>query len=330
MKYITTTLFVFLTFNSFAQSGQEQFEKCYNELKNAKSLFLNGAFRGFGKNDGKVVKTEGTIALQKDGFNITRYKSLAISEIALLEKIHVEQVSYDGVDVYSYNEDKGEFENKGHWDPLGKNYSGYSKILYNNLSITFDEFKNNKENISMANNENGYVLKLPSTQDRGQLIMDFNTGSLSPKEVIRYNEKDNDIDYVSLTLTNVRYNVSFPLTFFETGNSSLTKPSSLNSTTTQSLLDKRGNSTLLVNGVKAPDWELLSSDGVQKRLSDFKGKVVVLDFWATWCAPCIQAQPLLQSIHEKYKDVIVLGMDFNDRPGVNINDYKEKRKLIMK
>lgn len=51
------------------------------------------------------------------------------------------------------------------------------------------------------------------------------------------------------------------------------------------------------------------------RLEDYRGKVVVMDFWATWCGPCKMAMPGLQKLHEKYKDrgVVVLGMNCWER-----------------
>jgi thiol-disulfide isomerase/thioredoxin len=61
----------------------------------------------------------------------------------------------------------------------------------------------------------------------------------------------------------------------------------------------------------APPIHLLwCSDGQSKELGAFKGKVVVLDFWATWCGPCIRSMPNLRKLQERYKDfpVVILGL----------------------
>jgi len=47
---------------------------------------------------------------------------------------------------------------------------------------------------------------------------------------------------------------------------------------------------------------LTNSDGKKVHLSDYKGKVIVLDFWATWCGPCRASFPKMQELVEKYKD----------------------------
>ena len=64
----------------------------------------------------------------------------------------------------------------------------------------------------------------------------------------------------------------------------------------------------------APDFELTSSDGQVIRLADLRGKVVLLNFWATWCPPCKAEMPDLNALQRKYgaeRDFLVLGV--NDR-----------------
>ncbi|HYR75816.1 MAG TPA: TlpA disulfide reductase family protein [Pyrinomonadaceae bacterium] len=77
---------------------------------------------------------------------------------------------------------------------------------------------------------------------------------------------------------------------------------------------------LLAIGATAPDWELSDADGKLQALAQYRGKIVVLDFWATWCASCTEVMPQMQTLHEKYKDrgVAVFGVsswEKND-PGV--------------
>lgn len=51
----------------------------------------------------------------------------------------------------------------------------------------------------------------------------------------------------------------------------------------------------------APDFELKTLNGQTVRLSDYQGKKVILNFWATWCPPCKAEMPHMQSFYEKYK-----------------------------
>ncbi len=55
-------------------------------------------------------------------------------------------------------------------------------------------------------------------------------------------------------------------------------------------------------GDQAPEIELKNVAGDLVRLSNLQGKVVLLDFWASWCLPCRKANPSLEKIYQKYKD----------------------------
>lgn len=69
-----------------------------------------------------------------------------------------------------------------------------------------------------------------------------------------------------------------------------------------------------MEGQPAPDFALKSSTGQNLRLSEYRGDVVMINFWATWCGPCRQEMPLLDELYARYQRV-----GFN-LLGVNIDD----------
>ena len=72
----------------------------------------------------------------------------------------------------------------------------------------------------------------------------------------------------------------------------------------------------------APDFSLESLTGELISLSQFKGKIVLVDFWATWCPPCRQSIPELVKLQEQYREdgLIILGLSLDDPQQAN-NEY---------
>jgi len=69
-----------------------------------------------------------------------------------------------------------------------------------------------------------------------------------------------------------------------------------------------------VQGALAPDFELVTLDGQKVKLSDFRGKAVILNFWATWCAPCKIEMPWFVDLQKHYGSdgLAVLGVAMDD------------------
>lgn len=80
-----------------------------------------------------------------------------------------------------------------------------------------------------------------------------------------------------------------------------------------------------LEGQAAPNFTLKASDGDNKRLSEYRGQVVMLNFWATWCTPCRQEMPYLNELYRTYEDLgfVVLGVNLDEKKQRAIRLEKE-------
>ena len=79
----------------------------------------------------------------------------------------------------------------------------------------------------------------------------------------------------------------------------------------------------------APDFTLTELSGQKLRLADYKGKVVLLDFWATWCGPCKIEIPWFMEFEQQYKDrgFAVLGVSMDEGGWQDVKPFIEERKI---
>ncbi len=83
-----------------------------------------------------------------------------------------------------------------------------------------------------------------------------------------------------------------------------------------SIIAASGLAVADMTGREAPDFALKSSTGENLRLSEYRGDVVMVNFWATWCGPCRQEMPLLEELFSRYERVgfTLLGVNIDDDP----------------
>jgi thiol-disulfide isomerase/thioredoxin len=80
-------------------------------------------------------------------------------------------------------------------------------------------------------------------------------------------------------------------------------------------------------GRPAPGFTLSDLEGKKVSLAQFKGKVVILDFWATWCGPCRMTMPLMENLQKEYPTTMVLLAINLQEAGTDVKEYMRLQNL---
>jgi cytochrome c biogenesis protein CcmG, thiol:disulfide interchange protein DsbE len=91
------------------------------------------------------------------------------------------------------------------------------------------------------------------------------------------------------------------------------------------LVPRREAAVRIRAGTPAPDFTLQALDGGQVTLSDLKGKVVLINFWASWCTPCREEMPDIQTVYDRYKEqgLVVLAVNLSE-PAVTVRSFVDR------
>ena len=82
----------------------------------------------------------------------------------------------------------------------------------------------------------------------------------------------------------------------------------------------------------APSFAIRTVDGKWMRMADLRGRPVVLDFWATWCAPCKSSMPHLSAIQSRYRDrgLVVIGLSMDDDDVQAVRKFADRLGLTFR
>ncbi len=91
------------------------------------------------------------------------------------------------------------------------------------------------------------------------------------------------------------------------------------------------NQVAIESDVPAPDFSFPGLDGKKVRLSDYKGKVVLVNIWATWCPPCVDEMPSMEKLYRKFKEqnFEILAVSIDESGSKAVAPFMKKNRLTF-
>ncbi|MEK6744006.1 MAG: TlpA disulfide reductase family protein [Nitrospirota bacterium] len=88
---------------------------------------------------------------------------------------------------------------------------------------------------------------------------------------------------------------------------------------------------IIREGDRAPEFRLLSLEGKEISLSSYRGKVVMVHFWATWCPPCVEELPTLERLHRAYfgKNLEILAVSVDEGGAGAVGQFMQRNKFAL-
>ena len=88
---------------------------------------------------------------------------------------------------------------------------------------------------------------------------------------------------------------------------------------------------IIQEGDQAPEFRLSALDGKQAALSDYRGKVVMVHFWATWCPPCVEELPTLERLYRSFagRDFELLAVSVDEGGAERVTSFMQKNGLTL-
>jgi len=88
---------------------------------------------------------------------------------------------------------------------------------------------------------------------------------------------------------------------------------------------------IIREGDRAPEFSLLSLDGKTASLSSYRGKVVMVHFWATWCPPCVEELPTLERLYRSYagRDLDILAVSVDEGGAGAVGQFMQKNRFAL-